>query len=155
MSLCDEIEDRNIDRVRELCADGASVDEIDFEHEATPLEKAAEMGAADIAELLLAIGADVNKAMIEPPLCAAASGNHVGVMNVLIRAGARLEEPAEDGVTPLMCAAAGGQVEAARLLLESGADPLTSDRFGETALAKAEANAAEVDTADVRALLRR
>lgn len=65
----------------------------------------------------------------------AASGGFVDVARELILAGAKVEEPNENGHTPLMEAATAGQVEVAALLLSKGARINThSTEFKESAL---------------------
>jgi len=65
----------------------------------------------------------------------AASGGFVDVARELILAGAKVEEPNENGHTPLMEAATAGQVEVAALLLSKGAKINThSTEFKESAL---------------------
>jgi ankyrin repeat protein len=51
----------------------------------------------------------------------------------LISKGAEIDAATADGATPLMCAAAWGNIEVAKLLLENGADWARKDRIGASA----------------------
>ncbi len=80
----------------------------------TPLCAAAERGRVDLAEALLAAGADPNAAPGSPGIAMAQK--------------ARLR-----GTTPLMRAAAGGSLEMAELLVSAGADAAARDAKGRSA----------------------
>eukprot|EP01087_Luapelamoeba_hula_P007331 TRINITY_DN1795_c0_g1_i1.p1 TRINITY_DN1795_c0_g1~~TRINITY_DN1795_c0_g1_i1.p1 ORF type:complete len:950 (-),score=192.96 TRINITY_DN1795_c0_g1_i1:151-3000(-) len=54
----------------------------------------------------------------ETPLCVAARGKHLAVMEALIEAGADLNSWYEPGLTPLMCAVLSSSVDPVRLLLK-------------------------------------
>lgn len=66
------------------------------------------------------------------PLQLAASLGDVACASALMDAGARLDVPAD--MPPLVCAAAAGRVSTTREILRRGADPLTGDVRGATAL---------------------
>jgi len=53
---------------------------------------------------------------------------------MLIKAGADLNSPSENGTTPLIAAARGGHREVIELLLKNKADPARTLQSGETAL---------------------
>jgi ankyrin repeat protein len=104
---------------------------------ATALHWAAYLDRADLVDLLLAAGANVNVAndlRITPLALAAANGN-AAVIATLLRKGAAVNAASETGVTPLMEAARTGRVDAVRALLAGGADvnARETDR-GQTAL---------------------
>ncbi|KAI1264604.1 ankyrin repeat-containing domain protein [Xylariaceae sp. FL1019] len=61
------------------------------------------------------------------PLCQAATVCNIPQMNFLLKQGANINGRNEDGQTPLICAVLAHQVEAARFLLEAGADLGTRD----------------------------
>ena len=63
---------------------------------------------------------------------AAANGQGAAV-KILLSVGADIDSLTMDGATPLMCAAAWGYLDVAKLLLENGADSKKVDRYGDTA----------------------
>jgi len=63
----------------------------------------------------------------------ASANGEAAVANYLLSLGAGVNAETADGVTPLMCAAAWGNTEVAKLLLENHADPAKTDRSGATA----------------------
>eukprot|EP00058_Branchiostoma_floridae_P025876 XP_002611366.1 hypothetical protein BRAFLDRAFT_73238 [Branchiostoma floridae] len=72
------------------------------------------------------------------PLHCAASGGHVGVADLLLKAGARVDSRDEFGATtPLHKAASGGHVGVTKLLLKYGARVDSRELFGVTPLHKA------------------
>ena len=73
----------------------------------TLLHAACYDGRADIAELLLRLGADVNAREVNgwTPLHLAAGNGHLDVIDILARHGADIEAVDEHGMTPLMCGA--------------------------------------------------
>ena len=91
----------------------------------TPLHNAAGNGHADIAELLIAHGADITAAGRKgyKPYDVAISGGNVEVVKVLLKHGAPVNEPATpDSPSPLYWAVQDGCEELVRVLLEHGAD---------------------------------
>lgn len=104
----------------------------------TLLHNAAQLGDLEMAKALIAKGADVNARTTRPqggrgggggggrggppaeqtPLMLAARGNHVDVMQSLIKAGADPKLKAQDGTTLLMAAANSGHIEAVRYAYE-------------------------------------
>lgn len=93
-----------------------------------PICAASRRGHLEVVRLLMAAGIDVNKPdeKGETPLAAAATGGSEGslaVMRALIEAGANLEPPNDDLLSPLHHAAArAGSLAAVKLLIEAGAD---------------------------------
>ncbi|KAI0150532.1 ankyrin repeat-containing domain protein [Xylariaceae sp. FL1272] len=61
------------------------------------------------------------------PLCQAATVCNIPQMKFLLKQGANINGRNEDGLTPLICAVLAHQIEAARFLLEAGADRGTRD----------------------------
>ena len=106
------------------------------------LVKAVAANRFDIVESLLAGGLDVNArvcdeqgASVGPTaLHAAVSGGHVGMVRRLLAAGAQVNAVTEEGITPLLLAAAHSQCECAHLLLAVGADVQAANNAGYTAL---------------------
>jgi hypothetical protein len=99
----------------------------------TPLQLACFFGRADVARYLVEQGAAVEavaqNAMAIRPLHAAAAGDHVNIVRLLLEAGADPNATQQDSFRPLHSAAQNGNAEIVRLLLANGADPaLTTDQ---------------------------
>jgi uncharacterized protein len=92
----------------------------------TPLHLACFFGQPQIAEALIAHGADVNARSRNPaqnmPLHAAAAGRNRDAVRLLLEHGADVNARQHGGWTALHAAAQNGDVEMARLLLGGGAD---------------------------------
>lgn len=97
----------------------------------TPLQLACFFGHEKVARYLVEKGAAVNavsqNAMAIQPLHAAAAGEHLGIVRVLLEAGADANGIQEGGFRPLHTAAQNGSIELAHLLLEHGADVSLTD----------------------------
>lgn len=92
----------------------------------TLLHAAAYDGKADIAELLIRLGADVNcrEANGRTPLHDAANNGHLAVIEVLLRNGADIEAIDNGRMTPLMwgkISRSGKKEEVVELLIKHGA----------------------------------
>jgi ankyrin repeat protein len=138
-----------------LVARGANVNTRETWRGQTAVMWAADGGFADIVELLIAHGADVHvralaneweaqitsepRAQYRPTggltalLYAARSGCRRCV-EVILDAGAGIDHPNPDGVTPLMVALDNSRFDTAQALLERGANPHTWDWWGRTPL---------------------
>ncbi|MGE0095804.1 MAG: ankyrin repeat domain-containing protein [Alphaproteobacteria bacterium] len=92
---------------------------------------------------------EVDKLDATSALIAAAKGNHVNVMEVLIRDRALVDLKDKSGNTALNWAAERGNVDAVKVLLDAGADPNTVDRSGNSPLIKA----AKIGNVDILKLL--
>ena len=107
------------------------------EHGWTPLHLAAHYGFRNVAELLLAAGADANarsvNSMANTPLHAAAAGQQADVAVLLLENGADINATQHGGFTALHSAAQNGQIELVNLLLARGADPAAQTEGGRTA----------------------
>jgi ankyrin repeat protein len=92
----------------------------------TPLHLSAFFGRKDIAEVLLANGADVHarsrNAMQNTALHAAVAGQKADVVPVLLAHGADVNACQHGGWTPLQAVAQSGDVKLVRLLIANGAD---------------------------------
>jgi uncharacterized protein len=99
----------------------------------SPLMMAAIKGQLEIAEQLIARGADVNKPGWTPLHYAASSGQ-VAIINLLLEHHAYIDASSPNGSTPLMMAALYGSPGAVKTLLEAGADPLIKNDLGLTAI---------------------
>jgi ankyrin repeat protein len=106
----------------------------------TPLHVALCRGHADIAQLLLEHGADVNAQNDgnDTPLHLSSEYGDLEVVRILLERGA--DKEAQDGMlrSPLSRASLGGHVEVCRLLLEHGADTKSRDFMNLTPLHYAE-----------------
>jgi len=96
------------------------------------LMMAALKGQTDLAQRLIARGADVNKPGWTPLHYAATSG-HQAVIRLLLDAHAYIDAESPNGTTPLMMAAHYGTIAAVRQLLEAGADATLKNQLGLTA----------------------
>ncbi len=143
--------------VQLMLAGGANVNAVEKFRKQTPLmyAVAAPKNAAEMTRLLLAKGANVKARALytdwdsqissEPraqyratggltPLAYAARSGCVGCVEAIIAAGADLNIPTPEGVTPLMIALDNEHNAAAKLLLDRGANPHLWDWWGRTAL---------------------
>ncbi|MFA5137998.1 MAG: ankyrin repeat domain-containing protein [Elusimicrobiota bacterium] len=92
----------------------------------TPLNAAASQGHLDTVKLLLERGANVrlvNKPFGRPPLVAAAFGGDAEIVRLLLEKGAGVDQPSQMGERALYSAVRHAHPEAARVLLDYGADP--------------------------------
>ena len=116
------------DRVRTLLDANGSLRDAHAPDGWTPLHLAGHFRQRAVIELLLARGADVNavshNADANAPLHAAvAGGADVALLRRLIKAGARVNHRQSGGYTALHEAAAVGNADVVRMLLEAGAQP--------------------------------
>ena len=103
----------------------------------SPLHLAAVYGYTEVAAILLDNRADINYRKAgqgDTALHMAAANKKVYMVAFLLSRGAKVDVPNCDGKTPLMYAAAKGDLESARLLMAAGANPLVTDKGGNTAL---------------------
>jgi hypothetical protein len=103
----------------------------------TPLHHAAWNGHKEVAELLIAKGADRNAKDVNgrTPLHYAASEGQNEIAELLIAEGADVNAKGKYGsATPLHFAASGGNKEIAELLIAKGADVNAKDGDGDTPL---------------------
>ncbi|MFC4637436.1 ankyrin repeat domain-containing protein [Deinococcus hohokamensis] len=121
----------------------------------SPLGLAAFFGHDEVAELLLARGADVNavsrNAMAVQPLHSAVAGDHARLAQALVRAGAQVNAAQHGGFTALMSAAQNGNSALVAFLLSVGADPAARTAEGQDALALALESGHEAAAAQLRA----
>ena len=97
------------------------------------LIEAARKGRRQAVEHKLAAGANPNDSRLSTTaLMFAAKDGHAGIVNDLLKAGAKLEAKDSDGDTALIYAAIDNSIEAAKVLLAAGADVNTKNFNGNT-----------------------
>ncbi len=99
----------------------------------TPLMLAAIQNRLELAKVLIARGADVNRAGWTPLHYAATKG-HRDMMRLLLENDAYIDSESANGTTPLMMAAFSTSPLAVKLLLEEGADPTLVNHGNASAL---------------------
>jgi hypothetical protein len=128
------IED-NSDAVIELLADGANVNVVDDNYDSTALAEAVARGNEQMVEILLRARADVDvknkRGQAAIMYLSARTTNEI--VRQLVAAGAQINEPDEEGNTPLLIAAALG-TELLRAVIEAGANVNERNEAGQTAL---------------------
>jgi len=121
------IESNDVDKIKSMLEANVPPDTlIEYgEHKITPLMKAAHEGAAEIIELLLEAGANVNAQATdskETALMNAATRGHVTVVRSLLEHKADVKPSNTYGSNALNNAVGVGHIEVAEMLLEHGAD---------------------------------
>jgi uncharacterized protein len=145
----------SLDVARALVEHGADVNAKEAWRGQTALMWAADGNFPDLAQFLIAHGADVRvrastnewdaqitsepRAQYRPtggltPLLYAARSGCSRCVRAILEAGADINQPNPDGVTPLMVAIDNFHYDTARLLLDEGANPHVWDWWGRTAL---------------------
>lgn len=108
----------------------------------SPVVHGIEGGNLEVLKILLAAKADVNTPHSGwSPLSKAALGRRADFVNLLLAAGANVEQKDEapSGRTPLLSAVAGGSLEVVRMLIEAGTNANAANAYtGESALDVAE-----------------
>lgn len=133
MNLFEAIEAEDLPKVELILREGADPSQWDFDdYFTTPLSLAVAVGDIEIVRSLLDAGADLNLGL-EAPLREAIDRGYYEIAILLLARGAAVDPLAEDGITPLMSAAARGDLRLVQLLLDYGADPQRHDREGQTA----------------------
>ena len=97
-------------------------------YDGTALIAAAHLGHAEVVRMLIAAGAPLDHvnnlgwtALIEAIVLGDGGRNHTDTLAALVRAGANVNIPDRQGVTPLGLARQRGYAEMARILVEAGA----------------------------------
>ncbi|GES60475.1 hypothetical protein ATEIFO6365_0002098600 [Aspergillus terreus] len=108
-------------------------------HITTLLYAAAGAGRADMAELMLDVGAEIDARDAEgrTPLCLAIEQGHYDTIRMLLRCGASVTNVDDSGATPLCLAVENKETNTAavvKLLVEHGADPNERYQDGHTPL---------------------
>ena len=122
--------------VQYLIAQEADVNAVHGLKRHTAIHIASRCGHAEIVQLLLDNGADVNASDADrstPLICASSSGNGK-VVELLLKNGAYVDSPAKYWTTALIMASSKGHANIVELLLKNGANVNASDRHENTAL---------------------
>ncbi|MBM3763171.1 MAG: hypothetical protein FJW36_23370 [Acidobacteria bacterium] len=104
--------------------------------DATPLAHALMANDTAMVQFLLSKGADPKRPMKllgsipMPPILIATSFNNSEAIKLLAKAGAKVDQPDDLGLTPLSRSALQFKFTSARTLLDLGADPRHKDSFG-------------------------
>jgi len=135
------LSDKELQRVFKQLADAGRLKQGESEKRIIPLlterlMEASLRGNSDVAELLLAKGADINAKDDHgfTALMWAVVGGHFHAVKLLLDKGADINAKNNNGQTALMHAALGGEVDAVKLLLDKGADINAKDKDGDTSL---------------------
>ena len=151
-SVADAAKQGDLDKVRTLLAQSADVDTA-FGDGMTGLHWAARAGNAEMAELLMAFGANLEattRVGAHTPVHVAAKAGRGHVVEILLEAGSDANATTSAGATPLHFAAASGSAEAVIALLEHDAEADSREpQWGQTPLMFAAAS----DRAEVIAVL--
>ena len=135
-SIRNAVEFGDIDAVKEFLKAGENINEGLAKGGPTPLHYAAQHDRKEIAELLIAKGADLNAERIggQTPLHKAAQHDRKEIAKLLITKGADLSMSTRDGQTPLHITALYNHLKVAELLIEYGADVNAKANNGRTPL---------------------
>ena len=135
--LIDAVRRGDVEAVRSLVRQGVDVNSAQGDG-LTPLHLAATSGGAEIADILVYAGANLEARTrngAHTPLHIASRGGHAAVIDILLGAGADLAVRTANGSTPLHFAAVSGVPSAAEMLLDHGAEvDAREDAAGQTPL---------------------
>jgi len=136
ISIHDAVEKGNVEAVKRYLNAGGDLEAKGGGGKRTPLHGAAMFGRKEIAELLIAKGADVNAKNYGEwtPLHLAAGEGHKEVAELLIASGVDVNAKADGELTPLHFAADKGHKEVVELLIAKGADVNFKHMMGQTPL---------------------
>lgn len=125
----------DLEAVRKLLDMGLSINARDAQG-CTAVLRAAGGGHLALLDFLLEMGGDPSLAANNraTPLGAAITARRESAVTRLIAANAPIEQAVQDGISPLMLAAAFGATDLVDCLLTAGADAAHQDQFGNTAL---------------------
>lgn len=118
---------------------GVDVNEVD-EHRYTPLFWAVQGGSVEFIKSIVKDGANLEaiNEFGQTPLIVAVLLNHESIVRELVSLGSDVNRPdAIEGQTPLILAARDGRLEIVKFLLEEKANPLFTNKKGQTALSLA------------------
>jgi len=128
----------SVDAIRSIAKLGADLGAICHAGE-TPLSLAASIGSADVVRVLLAAGAQVAPpGQLEPTLHKAVRSGNVEAVQLLLDAGAAINEQADFAEARGHIAAEEGHLAVLQLLLSRGANDFLESTYGGTALETAQ-----------------
>jgi serine/threonine-protein phosphatase 6 regulatory ankyrin repeat subunit B len=134
----------NSDEIINILLKAGAAPDLKDKYGATALMSAASNGKKEAVKMLLEAGADPNlQDVIGSSLVAAAmhsgvfAGENTEVIDILLKAGAKVNLQGKGGYTALMWASFNGDRETVNVLLKAGAAPNLKDENGDTALSKA------------------
>ncbi|WP_168211032.1 ankyrin repeat domain-containing protein [Persicimonas caeni] len=140
-ALVEAAREGDVARVRKLLENGADINTRTVEGQweyvpegDTPLIQALKAEHHDVANLLLAAGADCHLAnrFGQTALTWAVEGGDVSIVRQLLKRGADVNVAAQDGTTPLHIATRDGSLVLVELLVEEGADTTAAMWNGKT-----------------------
>lgn len=132
--LLNAAEEGKIAAVKALLAHGADIEAVNNKLQ-TPLVCACERGHVEIILALCEAGAQVNARSVDvPALSLAVRSGQLEAVRALLNRDASVNVHADDGMTPVMCAASLPNANIMRLLIEHGADINETNRERKTAL---------------------
>lgn len=132
--LCSAVKDNNFIVAHALLKLGIPVNGKTNSEEITPLCVASINGYADIVDLLIANGADV-EAQDEDgdtPLILASTYGYTESVKKLLAKGALIDRMGFDNETALFCAACNMQIDTIKILIENGADKSLCSNYDES-----------------------
>ncbi len=139
MTVLEALHDGDVEEALALIDRGA--DPLEWnpeEDDQTPLSLSAGEGYLEVVQALLAAGVPPDHGVSSSPLNEAVLAGHIEIARALLNAGADPEGASEeDNGTALMSAAAAGDLDMVRLLVESGANVNAEDSDGGSALGAA------------------
>jgi ankyrin repeat protein len=125
--LCTAVSGNDVNRVRELIAQGAAIDEPEYHPDGnSPLIIASMCGFREITTILLEAGASIEMTDAESgwtPLIFACYNGNPEVAEILLNAGANIAAKDFEGFDALYWSCEQGHREAVQLLLQRGAPP--------------------------------
>jgi hypothetical protein len=118
----------DVEMVKILLAGGASARNVTSRYDGTALIAAAHLGHVEVVKLLIAAKAPLNHvnnlgwtALMESIVLGGGGANHTATLRALVEAGADVNIPDRQGITPLQHARQRGYSEMARILEAAGA----------------------------------
>ncbi|MGE0207467.1 MAG: ankyrin repeat domain-containing protein, partial [Candidatus Babeliales bacterium] len=133
--LFDAMVDNDIPKVQSILAQGVAINQ--GERDQTPLMYAAYWGKTEIVKLLLVHNPEINKqddSGCNALLLALKSLYKQEIIEMLLDAGADVNMPDKDGMTPFLQAASSSDLSLIKLMLKKGAHVHSQSNDGTTAL---------------------